>query len=404
MRITTSLAFGCSVLLGALSLSAAGSVPPSPGVAGVLPAASRASLEDHRARANIFADPGFFHWGGAVVRGDDGLYHLFYDRWPSDNPRGMFGWLYITEIAHATAVRPEGPYAFRDIALKSPGDSPAGRWDAVNTHNATIARFPDPATGKLRYYLYFIANRGEKSQNDPWMTHVLNQRIGVAHADSPDGPWTREPEPVCRPAAPLCRYVVNPGVTRLPDGRYLMVLKGRSPVPGKPDALGPMAHGWALADKPTGPFVIQPTLLFPHDIPAEDPCVWVSGGRVYAAVKDWNGKLSGRGPGISWVYGEFNAAGGIEWRVPPAPLLSPRVLRWDDGRETKIHTLERPFVLLDEKGRPTHLFAAACVQSEFGGSSKKPAADRPAIRPENLPFNVCIPLVPEAPAAPAPAR
>ena len=366
--------------------------PSGPGVAGRLPAASRASLQDNQARPCMFADPGFYQWGGTPILGDDGLYHIFYDRWPRGNPRGMFGWLYITEIAHAVSAKPEGPYVFRNVAISSPGDNPAGRWDAVNTHNAYITRFPNPATGKLRYYLYFIANRGDKTTSDPWMVHVGHQRIGVAWSDSPDGPWTRHSGPVCEPGGPLRHYVVNPGVTRLPDGRYLMALKGRGAVAGKPKDWGPMLHGWALADKPTGPFVIQSTLLFPGSVGAEDPCVWVQDGRVFAAVKDWNGQLSGIAPGISWVYGDLQPDGSVKWTVPKNPLVSARVLKWDDGTETKVYALERPYVLLDKQGRPSHLFAACSLQSEFGGSSQTPKAKPNPVKPENLPFNVCIPL------------
>ena len=369
--------------------------PAGPGVAGRLPADSRASLADHVARPFIFADPGFYHWGGTPIRGDDGQYHLFYDRWPRDNPRGMYGWLYITEIAHATAPRPEGPYTFRNVALQSAGDDPPGRWDAVNTHNACIARFPHPDTGRPTYYLYYIANRGDRTTSDPWLVHVGHQRIGVAWSESPDGPWTRHPEPVAQPGGPLQHYVVNPGVTRLPDGRYLMALKGRAAVPGKPKEWGPMLHGWALADKPTGPFVIQPTLLFPGSVSAEDPCVWVQDGRVFAAVKDWHGKLSGT-PGIAWVYGDVLPGGDIRWTVPPRPLITGRALAWDDGAETKLYALERPYILLGADGKPSHLFAAACQGDEFTGCSQTPKANPPPVRPEHLPFNVCIPLVPDS--------
>jgi hypothetical protein len=279
------------------------------------------------------------------------------------------------------------------VAIGSPGDDPPGRWDAVNTHNACITRFPDPATGKLRYYLYFIANRGNKTMSDPWLTHIANQRIGVAWSDSPDGPWTRHPEPVCVPNGILHHYVVNPGVTRLPDGRYLMVLKGRDVNKEKPEAWGNMLHGWALAEKPTGPFKVQPTLLFPGSISAEDPCVWVQDGRVFAAVKDWDGKLSGVAAGISWIYGDLQSDGSVKWSIPRRPLVSARVLQWDDGTETRIHALERPCILLDVRGDPSHLFAAACLKSEFEGSSQTPRTNPPPIKPENLPFNVCIPLV-----------
>lgn len=366
--------------------------PVDPGVAGILPTASRTSLSDHIIRPYMFADTAFYHWGGTPIKGDDGLYHIFYDRWPRSNPRGMFGWLYITEIAHATSKKPEGPYRFHDVAISSAGDNPAGRWDAVNTHNAYITRFPNPKNGKLKYYLYFIANRGNQTISDPWMIHIANQRIGVASSDSPYGPWERYPEPVCVPGGPLQHYVVNPGVTRLPDGRYLMVLKGRAVVKDNPKAWGAMLHGWALADKPTGPFEIQNTLLFPAEISAEDPCVWVQGNYIYAAVKDWEGLLAKGKPGISWVYAEYKKGECLTWKIPQNASISARELKWQDGTETPVYAMERPYILLDKNGRPSHLFAACCWETEFIGSQSTAKTNYEAPL-KNLPFNVCIPLV-----------
>jgi hypothetical protein len=120
--------------------------------------------------------------------------------------------------------------------------------------------------------------------------------------------------------------------------------------------------------------------------------VWVQDGRVFAAVKDWNGKLSKVAPGISWVYGDIQPNGSIKWEIPENPLISARNLKWDDGTETKINTLERPYILLDLNGRPKFLFAACCLKSEYTGSSQIPVENPPQINPENLPVNVCIPL------------
>lgn len=371
----------------------------SPGVAGQVPETSRASLTDQQSRANIFADPDWFQWGGTPVLGDDGLYHLFYSRHRRTSSRLMRGWLYESQIAHATAPKPEGPYRFQNIALEAPGDKPAGRWDAVNATNPCCVRLPDPdAPGRVRYYLYFVANRDDHSTFNDWYDHIVNQRIGVAESDSPDGPWSRRPDPVCAPAAPLLGYVVNPGVTRLPDGRFLMVLKGRqnSQTPGATgDTMGAYLQGWALADRPTGPFVIQPTLLFPAGIPAEDPCVFVWDGRIYAAVKDWKGLLSGT-PGIAWIYGTMTADGSIAWRIPEpreTALMSPRSLTWSDGAATVLNTLERPFIVQDATGRPTYLIAAAAVQDPFLGATFDPLTPARALPSDNLPFVACIPLV-----------
>jgi hypothetical protein len=364
--------------------------------------ASKASLSDQTARPHIFADPNWFQWGGTPVLGDDGKYHLFYDRWPRNNARLMRGWLYVSQIAHATASQPAGPYTFQDIAIQAAGDTPAGRWDAANAHNAYCVRLPDPdAGGKLRYYLYFIANRDTNNTFNDWYDHIISQRIAVAVADSPNGPWTRSAQPACITQAPLLGYVVNPGVTRLPDGRFLMVLKGRAadqPQGATSDRMGAYLQGWALASKPTGPFTIQSTLLFPANISAEDPCVFVWNARVYAAVKDSTGGLSGT-PGVSWLSGTLNPDGSITWTVPsPASdaLVSARRLTWSDGTTSALNSLERPFLLQDATGRPTHLFAAASAQDPFLYSPYPPTPldPPPAIPGANLPFNVCIPLVP----------
>ena len=47
-------------------------------------------------------------WGGAVLRGDDGTYHM----WASEMSRscGIHRWLSNSVIVHATAPRPHGPF------------------------------------------------------------------------------------------------------------------------------------------------------------------------------------------------------------------------------------------------------------------------------------------------------
>jgi hypothetical protein len=367
-----------------------------PGVAGSLPVASKASLTDQTARPHVFADAAWFHWGGTPVLGDDGKYHLYYDRWPRNNGRLMSGWLYVSQVAHATSSHPEGPYTFQDVAVQGAGDKPAGRWDAVTAHNAYCVRLPDPdAGGKLRYYLYFISNRDSNNMFNDWYDHIVNDRIGVAVADSPNGPWTRSLQPACVPQSPLLGYVVNPGVTRLPDGRYLMLLKGRQSSQtssATSDVMGHYRIGWAVASKPTGPFSIQPTLLYDTaGATVEDPCVFVWNGHVYAAVKDSTGQISGT-PGVSWLSGAINTDGTITWTVPPSASISSRTLTWSDGSTTALSNLERPFILQDATGKPTHLFAAASVLSPIG--SQAPQDPPTAVPGSNLPFNVCIPLVP----------
>jgi len=354
--------------------------PRDPGCAAALPVASRASLEDHSARAHIFADPDWFQWGGSVVQGEDGKHHMFYARWRRDNRRGMRGWLYECEIAHATSEQPEGPYRHVETVLRGFGQPQVERWDAINAHNPCITRMTNPETGKPRYYLYYIGTRDDNSfENNDWWDHIINQRIGVAWSDCLEGPWVRHDKPVITPPnGPLRHYLVNPAVCELPDGRFLMVLKGRDDGKGH----GRMIHGWALANRPEGPFVAQDSLLFPATVSAEDPCVWADGNWIFAVVKDWHGNLSGT-PGISYVRGQLDGDT-IRWEIPDNNSISPRILFWKDGKQTRLHSLERPFVLRNAAGRPTHLFAAASVETPFANAHGKASP--------HLPFNVCLPL------------
>ena len=376
----------------ALCISQAQMPSGLPGKVLPLPTESRASLEDHQARKHVFADPDWFQWGGSVVRGEDGKYHMFYARWHRQNERGMRGWLYESQIARAVAGRPEGPFEHVEVVLEGFGDPAGTRWDALNAHNPCITRM-DPVSGKQRFYLYFIANHDRDPQPDQewredWWDHVISQRIGVAASDSLDGPWVRHPQSIIEPPnGPMRHYLVNPGVCQLPDGRLMLVLKGRNDESNH----GRMIHGWALADRPEGPFVAQDSLLFPADLRAEDPCVWADGEWVYAAVKDWNGHVSGTA-GISYVMGALKGDS-IEWQVPPDNSLSPRHLTWSDGKTTKLAHLERPAVLLNADGTPSHLYAACSVKNPFVKDHSKPSL--------HLPFNVCLPLAKHQPPPPS---
>jgi len=374
---------------------AVASVPPRPGKVGELPASSRASLKDKKARPYIFADPDYFQWGGSCILGEDGKYHLFYSRWKRDNPRGMYGWLYESEIAHAVSQHPEGPYTYKDTVLKGFGSPQPNRWDACNAHNPNITYMKDPKTGKNKYYLYYIATRDDNNMKTDWWDHIINQRIGVAVSDSLNGPWTRHPQPVITPpTGPLHYYLVNPGVCQLPNGKYLMVLKGRREGKGK-QPVGPVLHGWALSDSPTGPFKAKDTLLFPASYSAEDPCVWVQDGWIMAAVKDWHGQISGT-RGISFVRGKMDFKGDIAWQIPENASIAGREIRWSDGKKTHLNATERPFILLDASGKPSHLFMAASVTSPFKNGSQIPKENRKIVPLDNLPFNACLPLEQES--------
>ena len=101
----------------------------------------------------------------------------------------------------------------------------------------------------------------------------VTQQIGVAVSDSITGPYQRLDEPILGPSPPLYNLAVNPGVTQMPDGRYLMIMKGEiRPVPAgvpKPQRI----QGMAIASTPVGPFEMLPEPAI-RNIDTEDASLW----------------------------------------------------------------------------------------------------------------------------------
>ena len=295
-----------------------------------------------------FGDPTFDIWCGSMVPGDDGKYHLFYSRWP--HALGHLAWVTHSEIAHAVADHPLGPYTHQDVALPARGRD---FWDGLCTHNPTVQRFGGT------YYLYYMGNTGDgRALPTLNWTHRNNQRIGVAVADSPEGPWTRFDEPLIAPTAGFHDAIccTNPSVTQRLEGGFLMIYKGvgdKSPTPFG----GPVLHIAALSDSPTGPFVKQPDPVFVKEgvaFAAEDPFVWTSNDGYWAIVKDNAGHFTGRGKSLAL----FRSADGLSWTLAEYPVVATLEVTWESGLRQTMESLERPQLWLDN-GEPAILFCAA---------------------------------------------
>jgi len=306
-----------------------------------------------------FADPEYNIWCGSAVKGDDGKYHLYYSRWP--RKLSHKAWVTHSEVAHASSDSPFGPWRHQDVALPARGQE---YWDGSCTHNPTIVRIKD------KYYLYYMGNYGDGEVQQPlnW-THRNHQRIGVAVADSPNGPWQRFDKPVLDVSqddtAADSLVVTNPSVTARPEGGVLMIYKAvgkQKPLPFG----GPVVHLAAIAEQPTGPFQKQPGEIFAAKgvmFPAEDPYIWRGADRYWAIVKDNDGHFTRRGYSLSL----WESADGRDWKLAKHPLVATPEVTWADGRKQKLNALERPQVLL-ENGRPIALFCAAAEDKARDGS------------------------------------
>jgi hypothetical protein len=316
-----------------------------------------------------WADTNFNIWCGSAVKGDDGKYHLFYSRWP--RALGHKAWVTHSEVAHAVSDAPFGPWAHRDVALPPRGTN---FWDGSCTHNPTVLRIGG------KFYLYYMGNYGDGVVRQPlnW-EHRNRQRIGVAVADSPNGPWQRFDQPVLDISsdtnAPDALMTSNPSVAVRPDGGVLMIYKAvgmKRPAPFG----GPVVHLVATADKPTGPFTKRPGEVFGAKgvmFAAEDPFIWRGADRYWAVVKDNEGNFTKRGYSLAL----WESADGFDWKLSQHPFVAnPSTIRWAGGHPAAFNTLERPQVLFD-RGVPIALLCAAADAKDRVGS-----------------FNIQIPLKP----------
>lgn len=323
-----------------------------------------------------FAMDDWWVWCGSVARGDDGRYHMFASRWP----RGLSftpHWLTNSEVVRATSDTPGGPYHFEEIVLPARG---ASYWDGQMTHNPTIHRAGD--TWLLFYtgttYSFPRPEPGHGIDRDVAARQEAraNQRIGLATAPSPEGPWARADEPLMPPIPDSWEQMMNtnPAPCVRPDGSVLLVYKA---VANQQDLL---RLGVAAAPHWDGPYERlrdEPILRFDatgdH---VEDAYVWSTGDHYEMIFKDMRGGICGEaGGGV-----HATSADGVDWQVSSPALAYSRHVRWDDGTTTHQGHLERPQLLI-EAGQPTWLFAA---------TADGPGGFRHATRT----WNLAIPLAP----------
>ena len=315
-----------------------------------LPASVRPHLESGTPGPHVFAQPGHFTWCPSLARSADGRWLLAHSRWPTE--RSFLGWLTHSEVALAVADAPEGPYGpARTLVAAEP--SPGSAW--FNAHNPKLLRVGED------WWLYLIRTRangpidGEGRaevsrvgyRHPLWMGALRpNQRTFVARASRPEGPWEVGASPLLEPSGPIATLVVNPGVCARPDGGFLMIVKGDKP--GERRFIRNQAV--AMADRPEGPWRLRPRAVI-DDLDTEDVSVWRDErrGRYYAVFHT----LEEGG-----FIGLMTSEDGEAWTRASQYRLTDKVLRLADGTVYRPTMMERPFVVIDAEGRPTHLLVA----------------------------------------------
>jgi hypothetical protein len=242
-----------------------------------------------------FRQPGYTIWGGSVIHGDDGLFHKFVSRW--DERLGHNAWVTSSEVAHAVADSPLGPWTFRGIALPRRG---VRWWDGMATHNPSIHWHPF----RKEYLLFYIGTsfefappHGTRFTNRSQYESAWNaKRIGVAISPSLEGPWARLDSPILSPRAGQWDGGItsNPAAALYPNGSVLLLYKSIAVGYPERNTMKPKPVffiGGAFASDPLGPYhrLTDTPLLRVNDIPlpAEDPYVWrcAATGRLHLIFK-----------------------------------------------------------------------------------------------------------------------
>ena len=320
-------------------------------------------------KSSKFTDPGYYVWCGTMTQGDDGKYYLFYSRWPQKE--GFKGWVTHSEIALAVSDKVTGQFKPKKVIL---GPRTKGFWDSDVTHNPNIQKFDG------KYYLYYMGNYG----NGEWWDHRNHQRIGVAVATSPLGPWQRFDKPVVDVSVDKWDHLMtsNPTVCKGKNGQYLLMYKGVGN--GEMPFGGKVLHGVAFSNSPVGPFVKSPNPIFQKEgvkFPAEDPFAWYQDHKYWAIVKDMHSvfiespkdpvlnKINTHPDSLSKAFENkvslvlFESSNGTDWKLAKKPLVSKSKLNWEDGSVQQVQLLDRPQLYI-EKGKPKVLLCAVKVSED----------------------------------------
>ncbi|EOR95269.1 : hypothetical protein [Arcticibacter svalbardensis MN12-7] len=306
-----------------------------------------------------FKMDGYWVWGSAVIKGDDGKYHMFASRWPNYIPFHP-GWMVASEVVHAIAEKPEGPYKFNDLALGARG---AQFWDGRSCHNPKIVKYKDT------YILYYMGstnpfeditkeNANQLTLDSKWcIAGRWGKRIGVATSKSLYGPWERMDQPILdvKPNTFYSFLTSNPSPLIKDDGSVVMIFKGRN---YKDDGItySDMSVSVATAPSYKGPYTVignEPLFSVDKFGEIEDACLWKDKNGYHMLAKDQRGKITGAaGDGLL-----AHSKDGIHWKVDKNPKAYSKLVKWNNGKTIVQGQLERPFVLVED-GIPTHIFFA----------------------------------------------
>ena len=302
----------------------------------------------------VFELDGYFVWCGTMTKGDDGLYYLYFSFW--EKALGFNAWVTHSKVGYAIGTDPFGKFEYGGIALDGRGP---GFWDGDCIHNPSVIKHGG------KYYMYYMGNYG----NGEFWDHRNHQRVGVAVADSPKGPWKRSDTPAIDVSETGHDSLMtsNPAVTVAADGKTVMIYKAVENNGNLPKG-GRVVCGIATADSPSGPFMKSPLPIMvnpENDWSVEDAFIWYESDRFYSLAKDFQGYFTKAGRNNVAL---FESKDGFDWKLSDEPIGYLRGLTLESGEHLDLHYMERPQIYL-ENGKPLALLCACMTEEHFADLS-----------------------------------
>ncbi|MCL6592320.1 MAG: carbohydrate-binding protein, partial [Firmicutes bacterium] len=253
----------------------------------------------------------YCYWDGGIIKGSDGLYHMFASRWAQS--AGHNGWFGSVAV-HATSSNLYGPYTDQGLC------------------------WPNNQNGKGHNVFPFVGGDGK------YYIIVSDTRPGdIFQATSLNGPWTYLGS---ISTSGDFGQLANICILYRPDGRYMAV---------------PRSGVIAISNNVLGPYVVQGTSSYVQaGVPSgnlEDPVVWYSGGKYHIVVNKWDTRKA---------YHITSTDGITGWTLTPGLAYDPTAnfIRYTNGTVNHWNKLERPNVYMENGHVVAMLLAAIDVPKD----------------------------------------
>jgi hypothetical protein len=224
-------------------------------------------------------------------------------------------------------VGPDGRYHW--FGCRWPEDNPKGHmgWP----ESVMVRAISDKPTGPFVFENEIGPGHFPEITRLPDGSWALFHFHGYYHSDSLEGPWT----PVSKEDAGFPGMQMGSVAVR-EDGSLLMVSRNMRIL---------------VKEKGASSFtLVSEEKVIPRQMPGsyEDPVIWRTEVQYHMIINDWEGRIAYH----------LRSKDGIQWKEDPGEAYAIGIDRYTDGTKVDWFKYERPKVLQDQYGRPTHLCLA----------------------------------------------